>query len=155
MAHPIPDGYRVLTPQLIIKGAADAIEFYKKAFGAAERSRMVMPGDPRVLHAELEIGDSKLFLADEFPEFGLLGPGDGSPVTIHLYTTDADATFAAAVGAGGRVSMPLADAPWGDRYGKLIDPFGHHWSIAERVEDLTPEEAEGRMAAALAGKPNC
>lgn len=153
MAHPIPDGHRALTPHLVIKGAADAIEFYKKAFGAVELSRMEMPGQTKVGHAELQIGDSKLFLADEFPEFGAVAPGSSSPVTIHLYTTDADATFAAAVQAGATVSMPLENAPWGDRYGKLIDPFGHHWSIAEHLEDLTPEQIHERMAAAFAGGP--
>jgi len=156
MAHPIPAGYHALTPHLVIKGAADAIEFYKRAFGAEELGRMPMPGgdgQPRIGHAELQIGDSRLFLADEFPEWGSTGPNGSSPVTIHLYVTDADAAFARAVEAGATVAMPLNDTFWGDRYGKLVDPFGHHWSIAEHLEDLTPEQIQERMAAAFAGEP--
>lgn len=157
MAHPIPEGYHALTPHLVIKGASEAIEFYKKAFGAQEVCRMPFPpgpdGQPKVGHAELQIGDSKLFLADEFPEYGSTGPSGGSPVTIHLYVTDADAAFARAVEAGATVGMPLMDMFWGDRYGKLIDPFGHHWSIAEHLEDLTPEQMQERMAAAMAEAP--
>jgi uncharacterized glyoxalase superfamily protein PhnB len=156
MAHPIPAGYHAITPHLVIKGAAEAIEFYKRAFGAEELCRMPWPGtngQPKVGHAELQIGDSRLFLADEFPDYGSVGPSDNSPVTIHLYVTDADAAFARAVEAGATVSMPLADMFWGDRYGKLVDPFGHHWSIAEHLEDLTPEQMQERMATALAGQP--
>ncbi len=150
MGHPIPAGHHTLTPHLVINGAVDAIEFYKKAFGAVELGRMMMPGSDQLGHAELKIGDSRLFLADEFPDFGSVGPGNTSPVTIHLYSEDADATFATAVEAGATVSMPLMDAPWGDRYGKLIDPYGHHWSIAEHLEDLTMEQIGERMAAAFA-----
>jgi uncharacterized glyoxalase superfamily protein PhnB len=155
MPHLIPAGQHAITPHLIIKGASEAIEFYKKAFGAEELSRMPFPsadGGVTVGHAELQIGDSKLFLADEVPGIGALGPGEHSPVVIHLYVTDADATFARAVAAGARVSMPLADMFWGDRYGKLVDPFGHHWSIAEHLEDPTPEQMRERMAALL-GSP--
>ena len=111
-------------------------------------------GDVKLGHAELQIGDSKVFLADEFPEQGGFGPGASSPVTLHLYVTDADATFSQAVEAGTKVAMPLADMFWGDRFGKLIDPFGHHWSIAEHLEDPTPEQMRERMAAAMAG-PAC
>ena len=156
MAHPIPDGYHAITPHLVIKGASEAIEFYKRAFGAEELSRMPFPGPDgqvKLGHAALRIGDSKLFLADEFPEHGGLGPGSTSPVTIHLYVTDADATFGRAVEAGATVSMPLADMFWGDRYGKLVDPFGHHWSIAEHLEDLTPEQMREKMALAFSGQP--
>ncbi len=156
MAHPIPAGYHALTAHLVVDGAAEAIEFYKKAFGAEEHCRMPMPsadGTIKLGHAELQIGDSKLFLADEFPDYGSVGPAGGSPVTIHLYVTDADAAFARAVEAGATVSMPLADMFWGDRYGKLVDPYGHHWSIAEHLEDLTPEQTQERMAAAFAGAP--
>ena len=155
MAHPIPEGTHTITPSLIIKGASDAIEFYKRAFGAQELYRMPFPGQDgqvKIGHAELQIGDSRLFLADEFPERGVVGPGSGSPVTIHLYVTDADAAFGRAVEAGATASMPLADMFWGDRYGKLIDPFGHHWSIAEHLEDLTPEQMQERMAA-VTGQP--
>jgi uncharacterized glyoxalase superfamily protein PhnB len=157
MAHPIPAGFHTITPHLVIKGASEAIAFYKRAFGAEEISRMPFPGPDgvaRVGHAELRIGDSRLFLADEFPDFGSLGPDGRSPVTIHLYVTDANAAFARAVEAGANVAMPLADMFWGDRYGKLVDPFGHHWSIAEHLEDLTPAQMQERMAAAFA-KPTC
>jgi PhnB protein len=150
MGHPIPDGHHAITPHLIINGAAEAIEFYKQAFGAEELSRMPFPnsdGTMKLGHAELQIGDSKLFLADEFPDYGSVGPGSSSPVTLHLYVTDADAAFARAVEAGAKVTMPVADMFWGDRYGKLIDPFGHHWSIAEHLEDLTPEQMQERMGA--------
>jgi uncharacterized glyoxalase superfamily protein PhnB len=156
MPHAIPDGFHAITPHLIIKGAAEAIDFYKRAFGATELNRMPMPspdGQMKIGHAALQIGDSKLFLADEFPEFGGFGPGKTSPVTIHLYVTDANASFARAVEAGAKVVMPLSDTFWGDRYGKLVDPFGHHWSLAEHLEDLTPEQMMERMAAAKAGPP--
>ena len=154
MGHPIPEGHHALTPHLIVKGAATAIDFYKQAFGAVELYRMSMPGTETLGHAELQIGDSRLFLADEFPEYGSVGPAGSSPVTVHLYTTDAEAMFTKAVEAGAKVSMPLMNAPWGDRYGKLIDPFGHHWSIAEHLEDLTPDEIHARMAKAFGG-PGC
>ena len=150
MSHPIPAGHHTLTPHLVIHGASEAIEFYKEAFGAEELGRMPFPGPDgqvRIGHAALQIGDSKLFLADEFPEQGGFGPSGNSPVTIHLYVTDADATFARAVEAGATVSMPLANMFWGDRYGKLVDPFGHHWSIAEHLEDPTLEQMQERMAA--------
>jgi PhnB protein len=150
MGHPIPAGQHAITPHLVIKGAAEAIDFYKRAFGAEELCRMPFPnpdGTTKLGHAELQIGDSKLFLADEFPDYGSVGPSGNSPVTIHLYVTDADSTFERAVEAGATVSMPMADMFWGDRYGKVIDPFGHHWSIAEHVEDLTPEQMQEKMAA--------
>ncbi len=156
MPHPVPAGHHAITPHLVIKGASEAIEFYKQAFGAEELSRLPMPGkDGRVLvgHAELQIGDSRLFLSDEFPEMGSTGPGSSSPVTLHLYVTDADAAFARAVKAGAKVERPLADMFWGDRYGKLVDPFGHHWSIAEHLEDVPPEQIPQRMAAAFPGVP--
>jgi uncharacterized glyoxalase superfamily protein PhnB len=157
MAHPIPAGFHAITPHLVIKGASEAIDFYKRAFGAKEIARMPFPGPDgkmRIGHAELQIGDSRLFLADEFPEYGSVGPEGRSPVTIHLYVTDADAAFAQAVEAGATAAMPLADMFWGDRYGKLVDPFGHQWSIAEHLEDLTPAQMHERMASAVA-KPSC
>jgi uncharacterized glyoxalase superfamily protein PhnB len=156
MAQPIPDGYHTITPSLVVKGGAEAIEFYKRAFGAEELCRMPFPGpdgQERLGHAELQIGDSRLFLADEFPEYGATGPNGHSPVTIHLYVTDADAAFDRAVAAGATVTMPLADMFWGDRYGKLVDPFGHQWSIATHLEDPTPEQMKERMAAAFSGQP--
>ena len=149
MAHPIPAGQSAITPHLVIKGAAEAIDFYERAFGAEELSRMPFPcpdGSMKLGHAELKIGDSRLFLADEFPDYGSVGPGASSPVTIHLYVTDADAAFGQAVEAGATVSMPPTDMFWGDRYAKLVDPFGHHWSIAEHLEDLTPEQMMEKMA---------
>ncbi|RUL87098.1 VOC family protein [Tautonia sociabilis] len=157
MSHPIPAGFHTITPHLVVAGASEAIEFYKRAFGAEERSRMPLPAEGGVVkigHAELRIGDSHLFLADEFPDYGSVGPSGGrSPVTIHLYVTDADAAFARAVEAGATVAMPLQDMFWGDRYGKLVDPFGHHWSIAEHLEDVAPEQLRERMAAAMAEAP--
>ena len=150
MSHPIPPGKHTITPHLIVKGAAEAIEFYKRAFAAEEISRMPFPGKDGTMklgHAELQIGDSTLFLADEFPEQGGVGPGSTSPVTLHLYVTDVDASFARAVEAGATVGMPPADMFWGDRYCKVVDPFGHHWSIAEHIEDLTPQQMMEKMAA--------
>ncbi|HEX8199516.1 MAG TPA: VOC family protein [Isosphaeraceae bacterium] len=158
MAHPIPPGQRAITPYLVVRGAAEAIEFYKRAFGAEEIFRLPFPakdGTTKLGHAEVQIGDSRLFLADEFPDQGSVGPcGGKSPVTIHLFVTDADATFARAVAAGATVAMPLADMFWGDRYGQLVDPFGHHWSIAEHLEDLTPEQMSERMAAFMGPSPS-
>ena len=146
MAQPIPEGTHTVTPHLIVKGGARAIDFYGAAFGAVEHYRMPAPGGA-IGHAELQIGDSVIFLADEFP--GNPGPRKlkGSPVTIHLYVPDADATFAQAVKAGAKVKMPLMDMFWGDRYGIVVDPFGHVWSIATHKEDVSPEEMARRMAA--------
>jgi uncharacterized glyoxalase superfamily protein PhnB len=151
MANPIPEGQHTITAHLVIKGAAKAIDFYKRAFGAEELLRMPMPGPDgqvRLGHAELQIGDSKLYLADEYPEYGSVGPNGSSPVSIHLYVTDVDAVFDQAVAAGATVSMPLANMFWGDRFGKLVDPFGHHWTVATHLEDVTPEQMKERMAAA-------
>ena len=148
--QPIPDGFHTVTPHLIMKDAAGALEFYKKAFGAEETSRMPGP-DGKVMHAELKIGDSMLMIADEFPDMGSSGPKSigGSPVTLHIYVDDVDALFDRAVKAGGKVTMPLADMFWGDRYGRLEDPFGHQWSIGTHTEDLTPEEIGQRAAVAM------
>lgn len=138
---PVPDGFHTVTPHLVVKGAADAIEFYRRAFGAEEVARMPGQGG-KLLYAEIRIGDSRIMLKDEFPEWGSKGPRANSPtpVTIHLYVDDADAVFQRAVAAGATITHPLADKFWGDRYGKLEDPFGHQWSIATRVEDLTAEQ---------------
>jgi uncharacterized glyoxalase superfamily protein PhnB len=128
-------------PHLVCEGAADAIEFYKKAFNAVEQMRM--PGDNgRIMHAALTIGDSTIMLADDFPEYGGLGPKalKGSPVTLHMVVPDVDASFQQAVDAGASVRMAPADMFWGDRYGQVTDPFGHHWSIATHIEDMTPAE---------------
>lgn len=139
--NPIPEGFHTVTPHLVVKGAADAVEFYHQAFGAKEISRMPGPRG-KLMHVELRIGDSRVMLADEFPEQGRQGPRaiGGSPVSIHLYVEDADATFDRAVAAGAKVVMPLEDTFWGDRHGRLEDPFGHHWAIASRTEELSREE---------------
>ena len=157
MANPIPDGFHTMTPHLVIKGAAEAIEFYKSAFGAEEICRMPMPGPDgqvRIGHAELRIGNSMLFLADEFPEYGSTAPNGHSPVSLHLYVTDVDTSFQRAVDAGAKATVPPADMFWGDRYGKLVDPFGHHWSLATHIEDVQPEQMMERMAA-MKGGPGC
>jgi PhnB protein len=148
---PIPDGFHTLTPHLVVKGASQAIEFYKKAFGAEEISRAAGPDGKSLMHADLRIGDSRLFLVDEFPEMDCRGPQSigGTPVTIHMYVEDVDAAFNKAVAAGAQVRMPLADMFWGDRYGVLADPFGHAWSLATHKEDLTPEEIDRRAQAAF------
>ena len=145
---PIPDGYHTVTPYLIIKGAADALEFYKKAFGATELFRMEHDG--KIGHAEMKIGDSPIMLADEHPEMGHRGPQSlgGSPVSILLYVEDVDALFNQAVTAGAKIDRPLEDKFYGDRGGSLTDPFGHIWHLATHKEDVTPEEMEKRMAAA-------
>jgi uncharacterized glyoxalase superfamily protein PhnB len=143
---PIPDGFHALTPHLVCAGAADAIGFYVKAFGAVELMRMPGPGG-KLIHASVRIGDSVLMLVDEMPEWGALGPLalKGSPVTIHLYVDDCDAAVAQAVAAGATVKMPAADMFWGDRYAQLQDPFGHLWSIATHQRDLTPEQMQQEM----------
>jgi uncharacterized glyoxalase superfamily protein PhnB len=143
---PIPDGMHSVTPHLVCAGAAKAIEFYKKAFGAVEGGRLPGP-DGRIMHAQIRIGDSAVMLVDEMPEWGALGPKalKGSSVTIHLYVENADATFERAVKAGAKVVMPIADQFWGDRYGKLEDPFGHHWSVATRLRDVSPDEMQQAM----------
>ena len=143
---PIPDGMHTITPHLVCAGAAEAIEFYKKAFNAVELMRLPGPGG-KLIHAEVRIGDSVLMLVDEFPEMGAKGPKsmEGSPVTIHLYVKDADAVAAQAVAAGAKVTMPVEEAFWGDRYGQLEDPFGHRWSVATHVRDLSPEEIQAAM----------
>ena len=137
----VPDGMHTVTPHLVCAGAADAIEFYKRAFGAVETSRMPGP-DGKLMHASVRIGDSTVMLVDEFPQWGAVGPNalKGSPVTIHLQVEDADALFKRAVDAGATVKHAIEDAFWGDRYGVLSDPFGHSWSIATHQRDLTPEE---------------
>ena len=144
---PIPEGMHSVTPHLVCDGAAAAIEFYKKAFGAVEVARMPGP-DGRLMHAAVRIGDSTVMLVDEWPEMGAVGPNklNGTPVTIHLYVNDADALFAQAVAAGAEAKMPVQEMFWGDRYGQVKDPFGHAWSIATHVKDLTPEEMYAGMA---------
>lgn len=144
---PIPEGMHTLTPHLVCAGAADAIEFYKKAFNAVEGFRLPGP-DGKLMHGSVMIGDSMLMLVDENAEWGMLGPKSlkGSPVTIHLSVQDVDAAVAQAVAAGATVTMPVADMFWGDRYGVLQDPFGHNWSVATHQRDLSPQEIQEAMA---------
>lgn len=150
----IPDGMHSVTPHLVCDGAAAAIEFYKKAFGATEVGRMAGP-DGRLMHAQITIGDSAVMLVDENPQFGMRGPRslNGTPVTIHLYVADADAFVERAVAAGAKVIMPLADMFWGDRYGVLEDPCGHHWSVATHQRDVSPEEMSQAMKSAPPPEP--
>ena len=142
----IPDGMHSVTPHLICAGAANAIEFYKKAFNAVEEVRLPGP-QGRLMHAMIRIEGSAVMLVDEMPEWGALGPKSlkGSPVTIHLYVADVDAFVARAVGAGAKITMPLDDMFWGDRYCKLEDPFGHHWSVATHKRDVSPDEMQQAM----------
>lgn len=149
---PIPSGLGAPIPYLVIKGAADAIEYYKNVFGALEVMRMETPGE-RVGHAELKIGGGMLYLADEWPEMGVLSAESlgGSPVTIHLYVTDADRVAERAVAAGGKMLRPVEDQFYGDRGGKLQDPFGHIWWISTHKEDLSHEEIARRAADRFGG----
>ena len=143
---PIPEGMHTVTPHLVCAGAAEAIEFYQKAFGATELSRV--PGaNGKLMHASVRIGDSVVMLNEEMPEWGAFGPKSlkGSAVTIHLYVENADAVFEQAVAAGAKITMPLDDMFWGDRYGKVEDPFGHQWSIGTHVRDVSPEEMQKAM----------
>lgn len=149
--NPIRDGYHTITAALTLSNAVEAIEFYKRAFGAVEIDRAPSPDGKKIWHAELQIGDSRLTMADEFPE---MDPGSkspltlgGTPINLHLSVEDANAFFERAVAAGATVTMPLADQFWGDRYGKLLDPFGHSWSVAQHVEDVSMEEMNRRAQA--------
>jgi PhnB protein len=146
--NPIPDGYEGTTPCLCVNNAAAAIEFYKKAFGATEAYRLTEPSG-RIGHAEIRIGRAMISLADEYPEFGHRSPQSlgGTPVTIHLYVKDADAMVSQAYDAGAKILQPVKDEFYGDRAGKLEDPFGHVWLIATRKEDVAPEDLQRRFAA--------
>jgi PhnB protein len=145
---PVPEGYHTATPYLIVGGAAKAIDFYKKAFGAVEKLRMAQP-DGRVGHAEIQIGDSIIMMADEFPEMGVRGAQSlgGSPVGILLYVEDVDRVFNQALAAGAKATRPLEDKFYGDRMGEVTDPFGHRWYLATHREDVSPEEIRKRAAA--------
>ena len=150
-AKPIPEGYHSLTPSLAVDDAAEAIEFYKQAFGATERARMPAP-DGRIAHAELQIGDSLITLADTFDQSAYKPPKEigGTTASVLLYVEDADAVFEHALEAGATVTMPIEDVFWGDRYGQVTDPFGHVWQIATHKEDLSPEETMERAKGAMA-----
>jgi PhnB protein len=146
--NPIPEGYAGVTPYLIVRGGAAAIDFYKRAFGATEVYRLPMP-DGRVGHAEVRVAGSVIMLADEFPEMGATSPAalGGTPVSLLIYVADVDAVAARAVAAGAKVKRPVKDQFYGDRSGTFEDPFGHVWSIATRKENLTAEQIKQRMAA--------
>jgi PhnB protein len=147
---PIPEGYHTLTPYFTVRDARRAIEFYKQAFGAEERGVINGP-DGKVMHAELKIGDSIIMLADEFPEFGSLSPETvgGSSMGLHIYVDNVDQAFDRAVKAGAKVEAPVVDQFWGDRYGRLKDPFGHKWSIATHVKDMSADEMRHSMNEAM------
>jgi len=147
--NPIPPGFHTVTPYLIVRDSRKAIDFYKKAFDAEEI--LIMPGpDGKVMHAEIKIGDSIVFLADEMPEMNHLGPETrgGATCSLMLYVKDVDTSFEKAVKAGCIVKMPLSDQFWGDRYGNVVDPFGHVWALATHIEDVSPEEMQMRMESA-------
>ncbi|MEQ1719045.1 MAG: VOC family protein [Hyphomicrobium sp.] len=157
--NPMSEGLHTLNPHLICSDASAAIDFYKKAFGAKELMRMPGPNG-KLMHASLVIGDSRLMLVDEMPQWGARGPKmlGGTAVTVHVNVPNVDEVFAQAVAAGATVKMPVADMFWGDRYGVLVDPFGHEWSVATHMKDMTPAEmAEaGRKAMAdMAAGPDC
>lgn len=152
---PIPADCHSITPHLVCAGAAAAIDFYHRAFNAMEMMRL--PGaSGKLLHAMIRIGDSNIMLVDEMLECDSRGPNSlkGTPVTLHLYVEDADVAFTQAVAAGATVKMPLADMFWGDRYGVLVDPFGHQWSIATHIRDITPDEIQRAVLTDCSGDTN-
>jgi len=153
---PVPEGYHRVTPHLVVKNAAEAIPFYEKAFGAKELNRASGPGGG-IMHAEMQFGDSRVMLNDEFPDMGAFSPESlkGTPVVLHLFVEDVDAAFDRAIKAGCEPLMPLSNMFWGDRYGQVRDPFGHRWSLATRIENLTPEESMRRAEKFFASAPGC
>jgi uncharacterized glyoxalase superfamily protein PhnB len=156
--QPIPAGHEHLIPHLVCDPCAEAIEFYEKAFGAEEVHRVPSPDGSKIMHAAIRVGGSLVFLVDDFPEFcggksespRALG---GSPVTMHRFVPDCDAAIKRAADAGASVLMPAADMFWGDRYGTIVDPFGHRWSFATHLRDLTPEQIQQEMIKAFAEAP--
>jgi len=155
MTKPIPEGYHTVTPYLAVDGAADAIEYYKQAFGAEERVRMDGP-DGSIAHAEIAIGDSLVMLSDPFPQSTVTPPHTlgATSASIFLYVEDVDAVVKKAVDAGAKIEMEPQDQFWGDRFGTIVDPFGHVWSVATHVEDVPPEEMAERAKAAMAAMAN-
>jgi len=151
--QPIPTGFHSITPCIIIDGAAEAIEFYKRAFNAVELDRAASPDGSKIMHATIQIGDSRIMLNDEFPEMNCKGPRafGGSPASLHVYVEDADVIFEQAVAAGATVTMPIGDMFWGDRYARIVDPFGHTWSIATHQRDVT----EAEMVEAMKSMGEC
>jgi PhnB protein len=152
---PIPEDFRTITPHLVVRGVPGAVEFYRRAFGAEELYRNLGPDGISVMHSELLLGDSRFFVNDEFPDRGVFAPDGerGTGVTLHLYVPDVDAFHARAVAAGVEMLLPLDNYFWGDRYFILKDPFGHRWSVASRIEDLSPEQIHERAMAFLANQP--
>jgi uncharacterized glyoxalase superfamily protein PhnB len=148
MITPVPEDFHTITPQIVVKGVADAIAWYTKALGAHELLRNTAPDGTSIMHSELLLGDSRFFVVDEFPG-SMTSPTTlgGTTVTLHLYVKNVDALFNQAVDAGATVLLPVADQFWGDRYGILADPFGHRWSIASRIEDLSPKALQDRAKA--------
>ena len=152
VAKPCPSGYHTVTPALSVRGGLQALDFYKRAFGAEEQMRFLAPDGQALMHAEIKIGDSIIMLSDENPQMGCRGPQalGGATVSLYLYVPDVDTAFEQAVAAGAKSLMPVADMFWGDRMGKLVDPFGHEWALAPHKEDLTPEEIKKRGEAVFA-----
>jgi uncharacterized glyoxalase superfamily protein PhnB len=155
--RPIPEGFHTITPHMVVRGVAAAIEFYRKAFGAEELYRNLAPDGVRIIHAELLLGDSRFFLVDENPAWGALSPLSlgGASITLHLYVDDVEKVFNRAVAAGCEVKMPVSDCFWGERYGMLRDPYGHSWSVSTQTEDLSPAEIQERAKAFFARMGDC
>jgi PhnB protein len=156
MSQVMREGFRTVTPYIVVKGARAAVDFYKKAFAAEELSFSTTP-DGVCMHADIKIGDSIVMLNDEFPKMNVLSPlsRGGTSVTLHVYVADVDAAFARAVAAGATAKMPPADMFWGDRYAQITDPFGHSWSLATPKESPTPEQMQERMKKAFGGTDGC
>ena len=154
---PVPDGFNSVSVYLVVKNAVEALEFYQKAFGAEAGARMPGPDGKSTMHAEMRIGNSTIMLTDENPQWQMKSPETlgGSPASLHVYVDDADKLFNRAVEAGCTVTAPLMDAFWGDRYGKLADPFGHQWGIATHTEDVAPEEMGRRAKEFFASMGDC
>lgn len=148
-----PPGYHTITPSIVVRDAARAIEFYQRAFGAEELHRLAGP-DGKIMHAEIRIGDSIVMLGEENEQWGARSPlsTQGNPGSLHIYVPDVDAAFARAIQAGATVRYPIEDAFWGDRYGKVTDPFGHEWGLATRMKTLSPEEVEKAAAEWMAAR---
>jgi uncharacterized glyoxalase superfamily protein PhnB len=149
MAKPVPEGFHTVTPHLVVRGAAEALAFYRKAFGAIETFRLGGEDGGSVMHAEMRIGSSIVFLTDEHPEMGSQSPQalGGTPVTLHLFVEDVDAAFKRAIDAGAKSVMEPADMFWGDRYGRVMDPYGHSWSLATHLHEVSYEEMKSALAA--------
>jgi uncharacterized glyoxalase superfamily protein PhnB len=156
MTKPVPDGFHTLTPHIVVSDVAQALEFYKFAFGAEEQVRILMPGTTKVMHAQMQIGDSVLMMGGEFPPNSLSPRSRGGTSTfLHLYLTDANAAFDRAVQAGCVIKMPMSNTFWGDRYGVVEDPFGHQWSLATHLHDFTTAQIEANAKEFFAKMPKC